>query len=63
MEAQGLIIAHRGMAEWLASMGRQAEAIAGCERIAAHVTVEAGDRDSLRAPHLELTFTRNCFTG
>lgn len=60
VEAQGLLLAHRGLAESLASMGRQAEAIAECERIAA---LDADDHVVARFMHLDLLITQRRFAA
>jgi tetratricopeptide (TPR) repeat protein len=60
VEAQGLLLAHRGLAECLSNMGRQAEAIAECERIAA---LDADDHVVARFMHLDLLITQRQFAA
>lgn len=60
VEARGLILAHRGLAECLSIMGRQEEAIAECERLAA---LDAEDRAVARVMHLDLLITSREFAA
>lgn len=60
VEAQGLLRARRGLAECLSIMGRGAEAITECERLAA---LDADDHIVARFMHLELLIVQRRFAA
>jgi tetratricopeptide (TPR) repeat protein len=60
VEARGLLQAHRGLAECLSIMGRPAEAIAECERLAA---LDTEDHAAARFMHLDLLITSREFAA
>ena len=60
VEARGLLLAHRGLAECLSSMGRPAEAIAECELLAA---LDTDDHAVARFMHLDLLITSREFAA